>query len=76
LLVHRAEVFPVYVGVDLRGGEIRVAQHLLHGPEIGPTFQQVSSKAVSKGVRSHSLSDAGPLSGSLHNAPGTYPGEH
>lgn len=75
LLMYRAEVFPVYVGVDLSGRKVGVAQHLLNCPEIGTTFQEMGREAVPKGVRSYPFGDAGPLGSTLHDAPGTYPRE-
>jgi hypothetical protein len=46
LLVYRAEVFAVYVRVDLGSGEIGVSQHLLHGPQIGAALEQVRRETV------------------------------
>ena len=38
------------MGVDLGGGDIRVAQHLLDGAQVGAVFQQVDGEAVAQGV--------------------------
>lgn len=38
------------VGVDLRGGYIHVAEHLLHRPDVGAVLKHVSGKAVPEGV--------------------------
>ena len=38
------------VGVDLRGGEIGVTQHLLHRPQVGSTFEQVGGERVAERV--------------------------
>src|ERR1051325_9080078 len=75
LLVNRAEILPVHMGVDLRGGEIRMAEHLLHRAEVGATFEEVGGKAVAQGVRRDSLSNSGALRCTLHDTPGTHPRE-
>src|SRR2546430_15581849 len=45
-LVHRAQVVPVDVGVQLRGGEIRVPEHFLDGAEVRTAFEQVGRKRM------------------------------
>ncbi len=57
MLVYRAEVFPVDVGVDLGSGEVRVPQHFLDGAEIGSTLEQMGGKAVPKRVQRNPLAD-------------------
>ena len=42
--MHLAKVVTIHVDVDLRGGEVGVAQHLLHRPEIGTALEQVRGK--------------------------------
>jgi hypothetical protein len=38
------------VGVALRGAEIRVPEHLLHGPKIGAAFEQMRGEGVTQEV--------------------------
>ena len=44
--------------VDLGGGDAFVAEHLLHGTEVGTTFDEVRSEGVTEGVRTHCFLDA------------------
>ncbi len=39
------------VRVELRGAEARVAEHLLHGAEVGSTVEEVRCRGVPEGVR-------------------------
>ena len=39
------------MGVELRGAEARVTEHLLHGAEIGSTVEEVRCRGVPEGVR-------------------------
>ena len=50
LLVDRSEVFAVHVGVDLGGGEVGVAEHLLHRAQVGAALEQVGREAVAQRV--------------------------
>ena len=58
LVVDVLELLFYDVGIDLGGGDIRVAQHLLDGAQVRAVFQQVRRKAVAQGVRSYVLLDA------------------
>ena len=49
----------VNVGVDLRRGEIRMAQHHLNGSEVSAAFEQMGGKGVAKRVRTNVFRDAG-----------------
>jgi len=40
------EVSPVNMGIDLSGGNIRMAQHGLDRAQVGPALQQVSGEGV------------------------------
>jgi hypothetical protein len=73
LLVDRAEVLAVDVGVELCGGQIGVSEHLLDRPEIGPALEEMGGKGVAEGVRGDPFGKAGPLSVTLDDAPGAYP---
>jgi hypothetical protein len=43
------------VGVDLRGGDVRVAEHGLHGAQVGAALQQVRGEGVPELVRRDGL---------------------
>lgn len=57
-VVDRAHLIHVELGVDLGGGDTRVAQKLLHHAEIGSAPDQMHRVSVAKGVGAHSLRDA------------------
>src|SRR5690349_856052 len=75
LLVDRAQILSIHVGVDLRGGEIGVAQHLLQRAKVGTALEQVSGEAVPERVRRDALPDARTGGSALDDAPGTDAGE-
>jgi deoxyinosine 3'endonuclease (endonuclease V) len=72
LLVDRSQILAIHVGVDLRSRKVGVAQHLLHCPKIRAALEQMGREAVAEGVWRDSLADTGPLTGSLHHAPGAH----
>ena len=48
--VDLVEVLVVYLRIDLRGADIRMAQKFLNDAQIGPPLQQVCRKCVSQGM--------------------------
>src|SRR6266567_1568827 len=54
LAVHRAQIVAVYVGVELRGREISMPEHLLHGSQVGPSLQEMSRERDRKSTRLNS----------------------
>jgi hypothetical protein len=54
-LVLAPQILAVYVGIELGGGEIGVAEHLLNRSQVRPALQQVGGERVSEGMRRHSL---------------------
>src|SRR5689334_6644674 len=44
-----------YVRIDLRGREIRMAEHLLHGAQVCAAFEQVRGERVAEQVRMHTF---------------------
>jgi hypothetical protein len=46
LLVDAFEPTHIHVGVDLRGGDVGVAEQLLHHAEVGAAFDEVGCEAV------------------------------
>src|SRR2546423_4465655 len=47
------------VGVDLRRGDVRVAEHHLDGPQIGAVLQQMRGERMPQHVRRNVCADAG-----------------
>lgn len=45
------EVLPVEVGVYFGGGNRLMAQHFLHSPQIGPSFNKMCGKGMTESVR-------------------------
>src|SRR5215217_1634512 len=58
LVVDGAQAGAVDVGVDLRGGQVRVPEHLLHGPQVRPTLHQMRGEGVPQLVGRDGLEDA------------------
>jgi len=64
-LVNAAEVLSVHVGVDLRGRQVRMAQHFLHGAQVRPSLEEVRGKRVPQRVWADPLLDACPARAAL-----------
>src|SRR5215208_37398 len=75
LLVDGAQVLAVDVGVDLRRGDVGVAEHLLHGAQVGAALQQVGGEGVAERVGRDVLLDSGSLDVLLQDLPGAHAGE-
>ena len=73
-IVRRAQVHVSDVRVDLRGGNIAMAQQRLHRTRICPVLQQVRRKAVPQRVRRNVL-NAYALSVALDHGPREMPRE-
>ena len=56
------EVFGTDEGVNLRGRDIRMAQHDLNGTQIGPSFKKMGGEGVAQGVGRNRFGNTG-LSG-------------
>ena len=52
---------PVEVGIDFGGGDAGVAQHFLHGAQVGPAFYEVRGEGVAQRVRADGFAQAGLL---------------
>src|SRR4249920_3130977 len=50
-LVDRPKALAGQMGVDLGGSEVRMAEQLLHGTQVGTTFEQVRSVGVPEHMR-------------------------
>ena len=55
------EVFRTYVGVDLGGRQVAVAEHFLDTAQIASPVQQVGSEGVAEGVGADLLVQGGLL---------------
>src|SRR3970040_893781 len=60
-LVEFFQAVPGDMRVDLRGGDIGMAEHHLNHPEIRAAFQQMTGKGVTQHMRRNRLSNACPL---------------
>ena len=67
-LVHFAQLFVGEVRVDLRGGDVRVAEELLHGAEVGTVYEEIGGEAVAQEVRVDVVRDAGLFGARLDEA--------
>ena len=43
-----AELFVGEVGIDLCGGNVRVAEEFLHGTQVSAVYEKIGSEAVAK----------------------------
>ena len=54
----RPQVVLVQMRVNLGGGDAFVAEHFLHGTQVGAALDEVRGKGVPERVRTHCLVDA------------------
>src|SRR4029077_7436177 len=57
--VYLLESCAIDVGVNLRRGNIRMAQHRLYGAKIGAALEQMGGKRMTQGVRRDPFLDTG-----------------
>ena len=67
------QIFPVKMGINLRGSYIRMTEHLLDGTEVGSAFKQVCGKRVPQRMRAYMLLYTGFAAIALQNFPETHP---
>src|SRR5574340_1855813 len=71
-IVDLAEVLEIEVRVDLRGGDARVAEHLLHRAQVAGRLQHMRGERMAQQVRMYAaaqpLFDAPLLHAQLHHA--------
>src|SRR6476646_8972992 len=72
LLMHLPEVLPIDMGVNLRGRDIGVAEHLLNRAQVRAALEQVGGERVTEGVRRHRLCDPRLFDVSAQNLPGSH----
>ena len=54
-IIHRRQVIKIQLGINLRAGQTRVPQQILHGTNIARRLQQMPSKAVAQHMRRNML---------------------
>src|SRR6266568_3083951 len=59
LLVVSFQVGSDRADIDLRGLQIGMAKHLLHGHDVGPVLNQPAGEGVAEGVRGDLFADVG-----------------
>ena len=73
--MHLTQTFTRQVGVNLRCCNINVAEHGLHGAQVGSPFEEMGCKRMSQGMRIE-RSSFGTLLGALfYNEPERLTGE-
>src|SRR5688500_6398530 len=72
-LVDLAQPLHVDVGVDLRGRDSGVAEHLLYGAQVRAPAEQVGREGMAWGMRRNPLGDSGPFSVPLRESPDLLP---
>lgn len=65
-LVHFPQLLVRHVRIDLRGGDVFVAEHGLDASDVGAVFKEVGGETVAQGVRVDVFDDAG-LGGAVAN---------
>ena len=51
--------------INLRCGDILVAEQILHGPDVRPVFQQMRGERMAQHMRAHALIQSRPQGGFL-----------
>src|SRR5580704_11410450 len=72
LPVDAPQVLAIDVGVDLRGRDVRVPQHVLHRTQVGAALEQMRRERMAERVWRHVRRD--PRGG--HVFPKDFPGAH
>ena len=63
------QLAPINLGVDLRGGDRGVTEHLLDDTQVGSSSQQMSGKGMAKLVGMNGLFDPGSFGIITHQLP-------
>src|SRR5262249_29623427 len=58
--------------IELRGGKVGVAQHLLHGAKVGAALEQMRGERVAQRVRGYAFTDPRGTGRMLDRAPRTH----
>src|SRR4051794_13385661 len=74
-MMHGLEPLLIDMRVDLRGGDIRMSEHLLDDAQVGAVAQQVRGKRMPQQVRVNVNAHAGELRDLFHNLPDAHRGE-
>ena len=63
------------MGIDFSSGNIRMAEHALYSPQIGPALEQMGSKTVAKQMGIDGLADTGSAGILLEALPNPLPAQ-
>src|SRR4051812_29262175 len=74
-VMHRLEPLLIDMRVDLRGGDIRMPEHLLDDAQVGAVAQQVRGKRMPQQVRVNVDAHARELRDFFYNLPDAHRGE-
>src|SRR4051812_32675032 len=55
LLMHLPQILTIDVRINLRCRNVRMAEHFLHGAQIGAAFQKMRCERMTKRMRRHGL---------------------
>ena len=57
-VVHLRQMLEIQMRIDLRGGDVGVAEQFLHGAQVAGGFQHVAGEGMAQQVRMHVLGEA------------------
>ena len=63
----------IHMSINFGRGNIRMAQHLLNGPQIGTVGKQMAGETVAQSVRINIFGDPRPECGVLDDRPYPFP---
>ncbi len=57
--VHFLQILPIHMRIDLRRGDVHMAEHFLYGSEVGAAFEEVGGEGVAEGMGTDFFIDTG-----------------
>src|SRR5687768_14067908 len=72
LPVDAPQVLAIHMGVDLRGGDVGVTEHLLNGAQVGAPFEQMGGEGVPERMWRDVLLDPGLVHVLAQDLPGAH----
>ena len=67
LLVYLLQPTLIHMSVDLRCGDVGMAEHFLDHPQVGAMVQQMGGKGMTQEMRMHMLLQSGSLGALLND---------